>query len=303
MYQRISSFFLAFALVSVVLFSGCDPNKGDNPEDPPIDSDPLVTLISPSNGYALAHRGETVQIQFEIHDNELLTNWEATEKWTSVSNVVYNPETRIPGEVAAISTNNAIRTINYTVPSGNAVQIFTTIEICAYATDNKGKVAKACFRINVVPDIDDQTAYEIQSYTGDTVYSITAGHDYAFNLINRVSGDDPGGMAVANQYIRESSVVPAITWEFTSPVNGARDSVLVTTNSSRFNFEDLTYETTWQAFVTSNRIGRKSDPLSPGDIMILKMPTLPHFAIIKVNSTEGMNGCGCMTFDYKYSYQ
>jgi hypothetical protein len=55
--------------------------------------------------------------------------------------------------------------------------------------------------------------------------------------------------------------------------------------------------------VTSNRIGMKTDPLSPGDIFILKLPTLPHFAIFRVNSTEGVTGCGCMTFDYKYSYQ
>ena len=304
MHQRISQYFFAFALVATVLFSGCDPNGGEVLEDPPVDSDPLVTLLSPSNGYALARRGETVQIQFEIHDNELLTSWEATEKWTSVSGVVYNPETRIPGEYAVISTNNSIRTISYTVPTGNAVQIFTTIEITAYAVDNKGKVATGKFKINVIPDIDDSTAYEIQSYTGDTVYSVTAGHDYAYDLVGHASGDNaPPAMPTASQYIRESSIVPAITWEFTSPIWGMADSVLVTTNTSRFNFEDLTYETTWQAFVTSNRIGMKTDPLSPGDIMILKMPTLPHYAIIKVNTTEDMSGCGCMTFDYKYSYE
>jgi hypothetical protein len=302
MHKRLSFFYTAFALVAVFLYAGCDPDRNDEPDDPPIDSNPQVTLISPANGYALARKGETVQIQFEIHDNELLTTWEAKEKWTSVTGVVYNPETRISGEYATISTNNEIRTISYTVPTGTAIQVYTTIEITAYATDNKGKVAKGKFRINVIPDVNDVTQYQIQSYWGDTIYSVLTGHDYAFDLVNRVTGDNQN-MALPNMYIREASVGSTITWEFTSPIQGGLDSTIVTTDATRFNFDDLTYETTWQAFVTSNRIGNRSEPLSPGDVMILKLPTLPHFAIFRVVSTEGIGGCGCMQFDYKYSYQ
>ena len=303
MQKRLQYVFTAFALVAGLFLTSCDPDRNDNPEDPPIDSDPQVTLISPANGYALAKRGETVSIVFEIHDNELLTTWDATEKWTSVSGVVYQPEVAIPAQLAAISTNNSLRTINYTVPSDpNAIQIYTTIEITAYATDNKGKVAKGKFRINVIPDINDTTAFEFTEYTGDTIFSVTTGHDYAFDLINRVSGNNQT-MPLPNQYIRESSTPPAITWELTTPIQGSLDSTIVTTDATRFNYDELTYETTWQAFVTSNRIGRKSDPLSPGDIVILKMPTAPHYAVIRVNTTEGVLGCGCMTFDYKYSHQ
>lgn len=302
MHKRLSFFYTAFALVAVLFYSGCDPDRGDEPDDPPIDSNPQVTLLSPANGYALAHKGETVQIQFEIHDNELLTTWEAKERWTSVTGVEYYPETRVTGEFATISTNNQIRTISYTVPTGTAIQIYTTIEITAYATDNKGKVAKGKFRINVIPDVNDDTLYEIQSYDNDSIFSVLTGHDYAFDLINRMTGDNQN-MSLPNMYIREASSGSNITWEFTSPIQAALDSTIVTTDATRFNFDDLTYETTWQAFVTSNRIGRRSDPLSPGDIFILKLPTLPHFAIFRVVSTEGIGGCGCMAFDYKYSYE
>jgi hypothetical protein len=302
MQKRLSFFFTAFALVAVVFLTGCDPDRNVEPEDPPIDSNPQVTLISPANGYALAHKGETVQIQFEIHDNELLTTWEAKEKWTSVTGVVYNQETRILGEFATISTNNQIRTINYTVPTGPGIQVYTTIQICAYATDNKGKVAKACFKINVIPDVNDPTLYEFTSYPDNTIYSILTGHDYTFDLIGRTTGDNQT-MPLPNMYLREASTGVNITWQFTSPIQASLDSTLVTTNDTRFNYEDLTYETTWQAYVTSNRIGRKTDPLSPGDIFILKLPTLPHFAVFKVVTTEGVTGCGCMTFDYKYSHQ
>lgn len=299
MQKRLQLFFTAFALVALIFNTGCDPDRNDDPDDPPVDSNPQVTLISPANGYALARKGETVAIQFEIHDNELLTTWEAKEKWTSVSGVTYYPETRITGQFAAISTNNALRTIYYHVEDTPALQVYTTIEISAYATDNKGKVAKGKFRINVIPNINDTTIYNKTEYTNDTLYSVTTGHDYAFDLINNVSGDNQN-MSLPNQYIREASTPPSISWILTTPIQASLDSTIVTTDASRFNYDDLTYETTWQAFVTSNRIGRQSDPLSPGDVVIMKMPTIPYFAVIRVNTTEGVTGCGCMTFDYKY---
>jgi hypothetical protein len=298
MQKRLSFLFTAF--VALVLLSGCDPDRNIDPQDPPIDSDPQVTLISPANGYALAHRGDVVQIQFEIHDNELLTTWEAKEKWTSVTNTVYYPETRIQGQFATISTNNSVRTISYQVPT-SGIQVYTTIYIYAYATDNKGKVAMGKFKINVIPDVNDTTAYQIQEYANNTLYSVLTGHDYAYDLINDSSGNNQT-MSIPNMYIREASIGTNISWILTSPIQSGQDSVIVTTNASRFNYDDLTYETTWQAFVTSNRIGTKSDPLVPGDVVILKMPTLPHFAILRVVSTEGVTGCGCMTFDYKYTY-
>jgi hypothetical protein len=88
---------------------------------------------------------------------------------------------------------------------------------------------------------------------------------------------------------------------FESPIWGTTDSVLVTTNSSLFNYDEATYETIWQAYVTSNRIGRLTSPLTAGDIVILRMPNLPHFAVIRVINLSA--ALGRMTFDYKYSYQ
>lgn len=299
MHRKNSLVSQVLALVALLSFTACDPEKDDIKTTPPVDGNPQVTLLSPASGYALARKGETVTIKFEIHDNELLNQWEATESWKSVSGVTYQSETRITGQFAALSTTNAIRTISYTVPNTPALQVYTTITICAYATDNKGKRAVGKFRINVIPDDNSSTNYAIQSYSGDTVWSVTTGADYAFDLINRRHGDNTT-MPVPNQYIREASVPPAIDFVFTSPIWGSTDSVLVTTNASMFNFDELTYETMWEAYVTSNRIGRKTDPLSPGDVIILKMPNLPHFAAIRVNGTSVADGR--MTFDYKYSY-
>ena len=291
----------AFALVAALFFSSCDPEKDDVKTDPPIDGDPQATLISPASGYALARRGETVTIQFEIHDNELLTTWEATEKWTSVSGVVYKPVTRITGQYAAISAQNSIRTIQYTVDPSSSVQTYTTIEIVGCGTDNKGKQACAKFRINVIPDDNSTTAYSIQEYlTGDTVWCRSTPEDYAFDLINRQHGTNQT-MTVPNMYLREVSQSPNTDFVFESPVWGNTDSVLVTTNESMFNFDEATYETMWQAFVTSNRIGRRTAQLQPGDVVILKLPNLPHFAAIRVINLSA--SLGRMTFNYKYSHQ
>lgn len=299
MHRKYSLVSQVVALVALLFFTACDPEKDDVKTDPPVDGNPQVTLLSPASGYALARKGETVSISFEIHDNELLNLWEATESWKSVSGVTYLAETPIAGQRAAISTTNSVRTIHYTVPNSTALQVYTTINICGYATDNKGKRAQACFRINVIPDDNSSTNYSIQSYTNDTVWSITTGSDYAFDLINRRHGDNTN-MPIPNQYIREASVPPAIDFVFTSPIWGNTDSVLVTTNASLFNFDELTYETMWEAYVTSNRIGRKTSALTAGDVIILKMPNLPHFAAIRVNGTTAAQGF--MTFDYKYSY-
>ncbi len=284
------------SLFVVLILAGCDPDKDNVNVTPPEDSDPQVTLISPSTGYTLASVGETVEATFEIHDNELLTNWWATERWESVSGVQVLAESRIPGQDAVIATQNQERVISYTIPQ--SVQVYTTIEIRGYAQDNKGKVASAMFRINVIPVSDSTVVYELESYMDDTIYSITTGDDYNFDLINRQRGNDLE-IPSPNRYIRESSMPPSIDYVLTSPISGGADSVLVTTSSSVFNFEDCTYETIYQAFVTSNRIGPRTDPLSPGDVAILKLPNNPHFAVILVKTT----GSGLMTFDHKRSYE
>ncbi len=294
-FRKIHSLVPLFALLMLVL-TGCDPEEGKYDNEPPVDGDPQVTLISPANGYALARVGETVDITFEIFDNELLTEWEATERWVSVSGVEVLAPTTIPGQLAAIATTNAERVISYTVPS--TVQVYTTIEIRACARDNKGKEACASFRINVVPEQDSTTAFELQSYTDDVLFSITTGDDYNFDLINRMVGSDLE-IPAPNRYLRESSIPPAIDYKLTSPINNPMDSVLVTTNTSLFNFEECTYETIYRAYVTSNRIGVETDPLQAEDVVILKLPNTPHFAVFYFKSI----GNGEMRFDYKYSYQ
>lgn len=284
------------SLFVVLILAGCDPDKDNVNVTPPDDSDPQVTLIAPSTGYILASVGETVEGTFEIHDNELLTNWWATERWESVSGVEVLPETQITGQEAVIATQNEERVVSYTIPQ--SIQVYTTIEIRGYAQDNKGKVASAMFRINVIPMSDSTVVYELETYMDDTIYSITTGDDYNYDLILRQRGNDLE-IPSPNRYIRESSIPPAIDYVLTSPISGAADSVLVTTNTSVFNYEACTYETIYQAFVTSNRIGRRTDPLSSGDVAILKLPNNPHFAVIHVKET----GNGRMIFDHKRSYE
>lgn len=294
-FRKFNTLVPLFALLMLLVFTGCDPEEGQYDKPDPVDGDPQVTLISPSTGYALAQIGETVNITFEIHDNELLTEWEATEQWVSVSGVEVLPETQIPGQLAAIATTNAERVVSYTIP--NTVQVYTTITIRAKVRDNKGKEAMASFDINVIPDPDTTTAYELQPYTDNSLFSITTGDDYNYDIINRVAGSDLE-IAGPNRYLRENSIPPAIDYKLTSPISAPNDSVLVTTNTSLFNYEECTYETIYQAYVTSNRIGTETEPLGPEDIVILKLPNNPHFAVFYIKSVAN----GEIIFDYKYSF-
>lgn len=297
--NRFTELLSVFALVAVLALTGCDPDRNDEPDVPPADAFPVVTLVSPSTGYALAKKGETVSMEFEIHDNELLAEWDATEKWIAVTGQTVLAETPINGEFSVLSSNSETRTINYMVPQG--VQVYTTIEIRAKVKDNKGQSAMALFKINVIPEVDTTTAYEIQEYQGDTIWSITTGDNYNYDIINRMAGDD-AEIAGPNRYLRESSMPPAIEYKLRSPIWNTTDSVLVTTNTGLFNFDELTYETMWEAYVTSNRIGDETDMLNVGDVVILKMPNLPHYAAFVIRE-RNPGGCGCLVFDYKYSYE
>ena len=63
--RKFSALVPLFALLFVAFaFTGCDPDDNGEPDEPPVDSDPQVTLIAPASGYALARIGETVSITF-----------------------------------------------------------------------------------------------------------------------------------------------------------------------------------------------------------------------------------------------
>lgn len=291
------------ALVAVMIgFSGCERDPDGVIEDPPIDSDPQITLLSPEQGYALVENGQSVSINWECQDNELLNAFWVTTKVFNSSGVEIFPETEVPGTYQVLSTNSITKAYTYQAPQ--SYPWYTTIEVRGYAMDNKGKQDVSLFKVNIVPPQDSSTQYLIQEYPdGDTIYSVLTGSNYWFDIYNRISGDPntTPSFPMANAHIGELST-GTFQGIIGSPASTPpMDSVVVWTNTSAFNYDELTYETVWQAFVTSNQIGTTAGPLAADDIVIIKLLNTPHYAIIRVKEKNVAGGY--LVFEYKYSYQ
>lgn len=298
--EKILRLFTALALVLALTVAGCRRDDDLTDDEPPLDTPPQITITEPTNGLALLEVGESVSIHYDLFDNELLNTYYVSSRIISVNGVEVQADTEIPGTRQALSTTSAERVFTYTVPN---VQVFTTIEIRGHAIDNKNREAVVLFRISVIPPADAGTIYPIQEYTGDTLWSIYTGHDYYFDLINRRHGDQFEIPNTVDRHLQENSPSGGASFigVFSSPANFNRDSVLVLTNQTVFNYDSLTYQTIYEAFVTSNQIGNSAGgPVWPGDVILLKLPVAPHYAAIRIKEKNANNGY--FVFDYKYTY-
>ncbi|MCB9233145.1 MAG: hypothetical protein H6581_15925 [Bacteroidia bacterium] len=294
--------FFAFAAALLLTWTGCCPDC-DDPSEIPVDSDPQITLMSPSEAYTLAYRGQSVDITFRLDDNEQLAAFWVEETWTSVYGTPYNIIGQTWYGPQAISGRTFPKQITYTVPT-TLIQDYTTITLTAYVQDNKTKVAATSFKINVLPDsASGSTAYEITDYAADpdtkdadTIFTVLKGSKYYFSFITRSNNPTAAG----NRDIGEVSINPTFSGMLNTPNQPGKDSTLVVTNASKFNYDLATYETIWQAYVTSNQIGDQTSGLKAGDIVIVKMVTKPHFAVMRI--LEKNNTGGFLKFEYKYTH-
>lgn len=294
--------FFAFAAVFLLTWMGCCPDCPPDPGELPPDSDPQITLLEPSEAYTLAYRGESVQITFRLDDNEQLSSFWVEETWTSVNGTPYSVIDQVVFGPQAISGNSFPQQFTYTVPT-SVIQDYTTVTLTAYVQDNKSKVASTQFRINVLPDSTSGTAflftdYDVDDVTNhaDTIYSVLKGSKYYFSFITRSNTPSSPG----NYDIGEVSPNPTFAGILSTPNQPGKDSTMVVTDASMFNYDLATYETIWQAYVTSNQIGDKTSALKAGDIVIVKMVTLPHFAVMRILEKNNVNGF--LKFEYKYTH-
>ena len=288
---------LLFAFVVSLVFSSCD-------KEPvivvPPDSNPIITLLTPSQGYSLNFRGQSIPITFRLDDNEQLNEYWVTETWVSAVGTEYYSGTYTANTV--ISGTNAIRSFSYTVPL-TTIQDYTTITLTGYVKDNKGKVASAKVKISVLPEQGTASPHVVQAYNDlDSIYSVLTGSGYYFSFVTKTNQPTSPGL----YDIGEVSVgpTPGFTAILKAPNQPTVDSVFAITNASMFNYDELTWQTTWQAYVTSNRLYKVTPPLSVGDIVIMKMVTPGQFAIIKIVAIwDNSVGNGArIIFSYKYTH-
>ncbi len=264
----------------------------------PPDNPPVSTVLLPSNIKMLKFRGDLAEINFRLDDDWQLDTFWLTETWTSVDGTSYGPQDSVIAQKVLHATN-WIEEITYTVPPSK-VQYYSTITLTGYVRDNKGQQASASVFINVLPDLGTGEPYDTTVYSGcnDTIYSILTGQNYNFYFLGRTNKEtNPLNFDLGES---SSGSFQAI---LTTPNQPGIDSTIVMTNSLAFNYDSLTWTTTWQAYVTSNQIDDRSQPLSVGDIVIVKRATASQFAILRICELFPGPGTAWIRFEYKYTHE
>jgi hypothetical protein len=297
------NYFLALLAGVLVIVSSC--KKDDDIQPPPEDSAPQISITNPDVPYTLARIGDVVTITWQSHDNEQLSNFKITEKQTDPVGNVYMPETQII--TAALATIDHEYTLNYTVPT--TPSYYCTIELRGYAIDNKGRTVSVKFVISVIPPPGSPSQFDVQQYNepeGDTIWMQYTGMDYNFDIYQRRHGDDTE-IPVLERHIREiSTSLLNPVGAFQSPYWNGADSILVFTTVSDFDYDNMTWETAWQAFMSSNMIGDQAGPaLQNGDVAILKLQNAPHFAVFRVldvRTDASVADSNYVRFNYSYTH-
>jgi hypothetical protein len=283
---------------SALLITGCKPDD-DGPDLPPVDGNPEISILEPTNGLILAEAGSTVSMSYQMFDNELIASFHATQEVISSSGGSIMTETDLAGTVVTLATTQYNGTVSYTIPS--FYPPYTVIKVRGYVTDNKGKMASALFNINVIPGPSAGSTDSIQVYDTEVMlYQGNAGLAHNYSLIGHKNGDDATLPVVERDLHEVSAAGGSFLRQVESPNNFGADSVIVNTDVSRFDYDGLTYQSMQEAFITSNRIGKVSEPLDVGDVILLKLSisAQPHYAAIKITSVGSDN----IGFVYKYSY-
>ena len=203
-----------------------------------------------------------------------------------------------------------------------AVGDYYKIRYTCYAVDTKGGFSSAVFWITVLPAPLNPAPFEVLEYTKDSIFNKRSGSLYGFNFSSRKALPLPGQTPnILDLDIAENSGTGQGFWYPTigSPNNDqlGKDSVFVVTDASRFNYEEATYETIYQAFYSDafdsrldHGVAPKGDELMEvGDYYIIRLTKapFPQFAVMKITKIVD-DGAGVavhdyVVFDYKVTSQ
>ncbi len=307
--KHINSLLTCTVILCLFLFGlvSCETDPEESPI--PVDLAPAITLIAPTTNNFLAREGEPVAVTFRLADNEALNAFRVVGR-------VFDQENNIVGtdfiETAGINGTLLDTTYTYLVPTG--FQPYYKIRFTVYVIDSKGASASSLFWVNILPEPDDPSPYKILTYTNRRMFSRLAPIAYAFNFTSRDSipaNNVPSGQI--DRDIEESSMTgndlfPPIPSDFApkliSPNNQllGQDSVFVITDAARFNYEEATYLSIYQAFFSDSQPAPETPVLQVGDYVIVRLikAPQPQFAVMKITTVQDDPGkIDFIRFDYK----
>lgn len=278
------SFYLLF--ISALLIIGC---KKETPKEelPPIDQRPSIVRIVPSTSNSNLLEGESVNLTYQLADNELLKSLKIVERIDNSDRVLLEEE--ITGTILK-------KDFTYTVPSG--LNNLTEIKIIAFVYDNKLQFDSTVFIVTKDFIRDTTELYSLLSYENDTIFSSFSSTGLnAFNSIARTNN-------VTNNTAKDIQDNTLVSGNFSaswiSP-NTQPNPSFVVLNTSQFNFEQARYSTIDQAY-RSNTPKIETGALRPNDVVILKSRISPHYIVFKIkNVVDGSGDEDYIVFDYKRS--
>lgn len=295
---------LMLLFVGFLALAGCKPDDVEDGEFI-FDQAPAITVVNPANGLLLGKPGTTFQVTLQAADNEAL-------KLIRVVNEVFTEQDVSTGpsfiqQDIPVSGRSVTQVLPVTVPN---ISAFYRIKYTVFIIDSKGASASTFFFVNVLPQDGPPPVYKVLSYTSDTIYNKLSSRQYAFDFSNRRNLPKAGGpVNVLDFDIEENSGTGRGLWTpaFGSPSNNqlGLDSVFVRTDASRFNYEEATYQTIFNAFFSDPMPTTSVSNLQVGEYIIVRLIRVPRpqFAVMKINRIfsdgGGLNVRDYVVFDYK----
>lgn len=300
-------------LVMLCLVAGCkqkiEPCLLDECQ-PPKDKAPAITLVSPTNNNILGLAGTYAAFYFRLDDNEALKVFRVTGQIFNQKDSLIGTEYLVQEDVA-IQGKTSLQPLVMIIPA--TLLPGFKIRLSAYAIDTKGAYNKTIAWVNVVDDIplnlSGSVPIEYKDYTIYSKLSATHNNQSYFSFV----GINPPVNMNSVDVMETSSVAGTFSRILTTgPIYAApayNPNVFVMTDAQHFNYDQLTYTTTYQAYYSNPQPKATTKPLEVGDIVIVRAytqaPVTNRFVIMRVkevNDDPTGDDNDNIKFDYKYTY-
>jgi hypothetical protein len=169
-----SCFFML--LVSSLIIMSCKKESSKD-ELPPVDTRPSIVRTSPSISSANVLEGESIDLSYQLADNQWLKTFKIIERINDNDRVLLEEE---------ITGTFIKKDFTYTVPQG--LNDLTVIKLIAFVYDNKMQFDSTVFVVTKDFIRDTTELYNLLSYQNDTIYSnLSITGKNAFNCIARTN--------------------------------------------------------------------------------------------------------------------
>ncbi|MEM6264980.1 MAG: hypothetical protein AAGI38_20885 [Bacteroidota bacterium] len=324
---------ITILLVAGLVLSSCD-RQYDNGFIP-VDDNPAITVEPPSSGTYKSQIGDQVVVNLRMADNESL-------RLLRVMRTIYNQadqpivsldffqDVDLEGQVVPEDFLYDIAPVANTSAGPINIEEFFKVRLTFFVIDTKGASDSVSVWIDIVSKDDiQQELFKLDSYEGVTMnnpdkISIAptpcpddksgpvGESNYSLSL-NKHLGTNPNVLDLELAIKSEAPFNARFSAAFTSPANDARgiQEVFAYTDETRFNFEKATYTTLSEAFNSANAYFAETDPLVPGQILLVRLPRptgIPntyHLAALRITEVRDSLGGNCdyLQFDYLVSFE